>query len=88
VYFVTVVANRGNPGMAGEAEDPEDAAARLEAALERIAQLAGTRPPPSESATEGGGEQMPPIDEIAARLDGLIDRLRKALGGSSGGTPG
>jgi hypothetical protein len=75
--------------MAGEADDPEDAAARLEAALERIAQLAGTRPPSSESATEGGGEQqMPPVDEIAARLDGLIDRLRKALGGSSGGKPG
>ena len=75
--------------MAGEADDPEDAAARLEAALERIAQLAGTRPPqPSDIATETAAEQMPPVDEIAARLDGLIDRLRKALGGSSGGKPG
>ncbi|HUN40359.1 MAG TPA: hypothetical protein VMU81_08730 [Acetobacteraceae bacterium] len=74
--------------MAGEADDPEDAAARLEAALERIAQLSGTRPPLPDSATESGGEQMPPVDEIAARLDGLIDRLRKALGGSSGGKPG
>ena len=36
--------NRGGgfAGMAGEADDPEDAAARLEAALERIARLAGT----------------------------------------------
>ncbi|HUB46301.1 MAG TPA: hypothetical protein VMB73_15050 [Acetobacteraceae bacterium] len=75
--------------MAGEADDPEDAAARLEAALERIAQLAGTRLPlPSESAAEGGSDQIPPVDEIAARLDSLIDRLRKALGGSSGSKPG
>ncbi|HUB50241.1 MAG TPA: hypothetical protein VMB73_35160 [Acetobacteraceae bacterium] len=74
--------------MAGEADDPEDAATRLEAALERIARLAGTRPPPPGNAPEGGGEQIPPVDEIAARLDGLIDRLRKALAGSSGGRPG
>jgi hypothetical protein len=74
--------------MAGEADDPEDAAARLEAALERIARLAGTRPPPPDGVAEGGSDQIPPVDEIAARLDGLIDRLRKALGGSSGGKPG
>jgi len=74
--------------MAGEADDPEDAAARLEAALERIARLAGSKPPASEDGAEGGAEQTPPVDEIAARLDGLIDRLRKALAGSSGGRPG
>jgi len=74
--------------MAGEADDPEYAAARLEAALERIARLAGTRLPPPDGVTDSGSEQMPPVDEIAARLDGLIDRLRKALGGSSGGKPG
>jgi hypothetical protein len=57
--------------MAGDSEDPEAAADRLEAALERIAQAAA-RP-----------EIVPAPDrneEIAARLDGLIDRLRTALG--------
>jgi len=61
--------------MPSDSEDPEGAADRLEAALERIAQAATraeTSPvaPPAEFATE----------EIAARLDGLIDRLRAALG--------
>jgi hypothetical protein len=72
--------------MAGETDDPEDAVARLEAALERIASLAGTRPaaPPAE----GAPDPPAPVDEIAARLDGLIDRLRAALSGSSGGKPG
>jgi hypothetical protein len=57
--------------MASDTDEPEAAADRLEAALERIAQAA-TRPAP----------QLPPPDtqEIAARLDGLIDRLRAALG--------
>ena len=78
--------------MAGEADNPDDAAARLEAALERIARLAGASPPPPRGAgdPEGAGAAEPPasVDEIAARLDGLIDRLRAALSGSSGGKPG
>ena len=60
--------------MAGDTEDPEAAADRLEAALERIAQAAArpeTRPV----------DQLSPVDtkEVAARLDSLIDRLRAAL---------
>ena len=53
--------------MADQNDDPDIAAARLEAALERIATRA----------------IAPPIDlvsgEIAERLDSLIDRLRDAL---------
>ena len=62
--------------MASDAEDPDTAADRLEAALERIAQAA-TR----------DALQIPdqPVsvhtEEIAARLDGMIDRLRTVLGG-------
>jgi len=56
-------------------EDPTDAAARLEAALERIAQVA-RRP---QIAPQG-------IDttRIAARLDALIAQLRAALGVQAG----
>jgi hypothetical protein len=87
-------------GMAGETDDPEDAAARLEAALERIARYAGSPPardpPPSGSVPGAGPEDAPAdmtgaaasVEEIAARLDGLIDRLRAALNTSSGGRPG
>jgi hypothetical protein len=91
----------GLAGMAGETDDPEDAAARLEAALERIARHAGSRPagdtgtaPGSDPGDlsgdlpTGADEPTPPVDEIAARLDGLIDRLRAALNASSGGRPG
>lgn len=95
--------------MAGETDDPEDAAARLEAALERIARHAGSRPasdaasvaaapgddPRGDDSSDrsgdlpaGGDGPTPPVDEIAARLDGLIDRLRAALNASSGGRPG
>lgn len=90
--------------MAGETDDPEDAAARLEAALERIARYAGTRPagdPPAAAGAPGdeptglAGDlpadmagPAPPVEEIAARLDSLIDRLRAALNTSSGGRPG
>ena len=80
--------------MAGEADDPESAAARLEAALERIARLAGAHPPApdiapdSDTAPDGAADPLPPVDEITARLDGLIDRLRAALSGSQGGKPG
>ena len=87
-------------GMAGETDDPEDAAARLEAALERIARYAGsppaTDPPPASSVPGAEPEDLPAdmagpavsVEEIAARLDSLIDRLRAALNTSSGGRPG
>jgi hypothetical protein len=60
--------------MAADTEDPESATDRIEAALDRIAQAAvreETRP----------ADQLPSFDskEVAARLDGLIDRLRAAL---------
>ena len=60
--------------MASDTEDPDAAADRLEAALERIAQAAtGSEAQPAD--------QLPSFDskQIAARLDGLIDRLRAAL---------
>jgi hypothetical protein len=88
----------GLAGMAGETDDPEDAAARLEAALERIARRAGSRAPAGDAASApgsdptdrsgdlptGGDGPTPPVEEIAARLDVLIDRLRAALKASSG----
>ena len=64
--------------MADETEDPDIAAARLEAALERIARRAAepriqpVQPAPTPLADPSG--------EIAERLDSLIDRLRGALG--------
>jgi hypothetical protein len=65
--------------MASDSEDPETAADRLEAALERIAQAAAHEAPhPPEL------QQMVDTEEIAARLDGLIDRLRMALGAGAG----
>jgi hypothetical protein len=65
--------------MASDSEDPETAADRLEAALERIAQAAVKEPahPPEL-------QQMVDTEEVAARLDGLIDRLRTALGARVG----
>ncbi len=74
--------------MAGETEEPHDAAARLEAALERIAAAAARRVSPSPSESDdappvaepsGTGPVGPIAPEIAARLDGLIERLRGAL---------
>ena len=65
--------------MASDSEDPEAAADRLEAALSRIAQAAVPRAELSED--------LPPsfdTQEIAARLDGLIDRLRVALSMKAG----
>ncbi len=60
--------------MADEAEDPDAAADRLEAALERIARLASV---PSGAPAPGADLSIP---EIAERLDVLIGRLRAALG--------
>ena len=51
---------------------PSDPAARLEAALERIAQLAA-RPPAAAPAPP------PPDPALVARLDSLILQLRDAL---------
>jgi hypothetical protein len=65
--------------MASDSEDPDAAADRLEAALERIARSAAREAAPP-------ADQIPLVDakEIAARLDGLIDRLRSALGNRAG----
>jgi hypothetical protein len=63
--------------MADEPEDPDAAADRLEAALERIARLASVRPAPSPTAPPESDLSVP---EIAERLDSLIGRLRAALG--------
>ncbi len=65
--------------MASDSEDPDAAADRLEAALERIAQAAAREAGPP-------ADQIPSVDtkEIAAQLDGLIDRLRSALGNRAG----
>jgi hypothetical protein len=63
--------------MAQEPEDPDVAADRLEAALERIAALAAVHPAGSDT------HRLEPdlsIPELAERLDSLIGRLRAALG--------
>jgi hypothetical protein len=78
--YLCMAKERGTQGeMADESEDPDRAADRLEAALERIAHLAAVRPLPSAA------QALPPdsdlsIPEIAERLDQLISRLRAALG--------
>jgi hypothetical protein len=62
--------------MASDTDDPDAAADRLEAALERIVQAA------TRDALQI--PQQPVLvltEEIAARLDGMIDRLRTVLGG-------
>lgn len=62
--------------MASDTENAETAAERLEAALERIARLAG-----------GGGTPLDPAAELEVarqlteRLDAMIERLRSALNG-------
>ena len=79
--------------MAGESDEPDGAAARLELALERIAVAAERRlSEPAPVATQPVESPTPSINptgdptgesqttmEIAARLDGLIERLRGAL---------
>ncbi|MGD0104165.1 MAG: hypothetical protein ABSC06_09025 [Rhodopila sp.] len=64
--------------MADEPENPDAAADRLEAALERIARLASVRPASNEPPPDADLS----IPEIAERLDALISRLRTALGKS------
>jgi hypothetical protein len=64
--------------MASDTEDPDTAADRLEAALDRIAQAA------THEALEIPDQPVSAhTEEIAARLDGLIDRLRSVLGGKA-----
>lgn len=63
--------------MSDEPEDPEAAADRLEAALERIARMAAVQPAPAAAPVP---ESELSIPEIAERLDQLISRLRAALG--------
>ena len=65
--------------MASDTEDSEAAADRLEAALERIAEAAA-----HEAASPADQIPSAETEEIAARLDGLIDRLRAALGDRAG----
>jgi hypothetical protein len=68
--------------MADEPEDPDAAADRLEAALEKIARLAAVQPPstPALSTPAPVSDAELSIPEIAERLDSLIGRLRTALG--------
>ncbi len=77
--------------MANETDDPDKAADRLEAALERIARLAAQprpalEPTPSAAAPSDDMDAQEALDvapttaEIAERLDDLIDRLRTVLG--------
>jgi hypothetical protein len=61
--------------MTSDTEDPEAAADRLEAALERIARAAT-----HDAAQPSDPSRTVHSEEIAAILDGLIDRLRTALG--------
>jgi hypothetical protein len=62
--------------MADELEDPDAAAARLEAALERIARLTAIPSAPVKAPVPDTDLSIP---EIAERLDTLIGRLRAAL---------
>ncbi len=62
--------------MQDELDDPEAAANRLEAALERIAVLTAA-PSPTPNAVPDADLS---VAEIAERLDQLISRLRAALG--------
>lgn len=63
--------------MADEPEDPDAAADRLEAALERIAKLSAVQSEPIHASLS---ESELSVAEIAERLDALIGRLRAALG--------
>jgi hypothetical protein len=72
--------------MSDEVEDPEEAANRLEAALERIARLSADRSAAPVTADMSAVTEVDQPDtdlsipEIASRLDSLIARLRAALG--------
>jgi hypothetical protein len=75
--------------MASDSEDPDGAATRLEAALERIATAVARSPVPvavpEVAAPQAAAPVAAAIDpEAVARLDSLIDRLRGALAGRVG----
>ena len=81
--------------MASESDEPDNVAARLEAALERIAAAAARRAsapepvaPTWREATQAAPTPAPTaasVDPaIVARLDGLIERLRGALAARAG----
>ena len=77
--------------MAGDTNNAEADADRLEAALERLAAMASpatlarVRRTAVPSDDQRAGTDLPPmVDEITTRLDGLIGRLRTALGGRPG----
>jgi hypothetical protein len=59
-----------------QSDDLSQAASRLEAALERIAN-AVARPRPAGTAANDAA-----ASEVATRLDGLISQLRRALAGA------
>ncbi len=65
---------QGPEALLAEHQNPAEAAARLEQALERIARAARAPGTPAADTTE-----------IAARLDRLIGELRAALGTTPGG---
>jgi hypothetical protein len=71
--------DRSEADMADEPEDPDAAADRLEAALERIARL--TAAPPAGTPSSAAPSDLS-VPEITERLDSLIERLRAALGKS------
>jgi hypothetical protein len=65
------------------AQNGADEAGRLEAALERIARASAraTAPAAEQAGTEHiGAEPAPDTQELAARLDMLIEELRAILG--------
>lgn len=73
---MTTVERGGNATetrMSDEIEDPDQAADRLEAALDRIAALARVRP----AAVAGSADAT--LRNVADELDGLIERLRAGL---------
>jgi hypothetical protein len=55
-------------------DDEQEALARLQSALERIAEAAAATKPPAEPAPD------PRLGEAAGRLDAVIAQLRDALG--------
>jgi hypothetical protein len=66
-------------------EEAEAAAERLEAALARIAEgLARPVPEPGPAPEAGPDTAMPGMAILAARLDGLIERVRAELTASAG----
>ena len=62
--------------MADEPDDPDTAADRLEAALERIAHLTSVQLSAVHTPVPDSELSLP---ELAERLDSLISRLRAAI---------